>query len=126
MEQIIIVVQSMITLIGILIGGWDGLIYTLILFISIEYLTNIAVEINKKRLLKGLIKKTIKKTLIIFLVSMGYFLDFYVFQSNNLIRTAVIFFYISIEGLSIVKNMEMLGIPIPQKIKKFLKILKNE
>lgn len=127
MEQIMTVLQSIINLIGVLTGGWDGLIYTLILFIAIEFFTDVLIKSNMHNLsLKVLINKFIRITLIFFLVAMGYSLDLYILQSQELLRTAIILFYLSNEGLSILKKLETLGIPIPKKMKKFLDNLKDE
>ncbi len=127
MEQIILSLQFIINLIGVLIGGWDGLIYTLILFIVIEVLTDVLIRINIHNLsLKVLIHQFIKIILIFFLVAMGCSLDAYILHNQELLRTAIILFYLSNEGLSILRNFETLGIPIPQKLKNILDNLKDE
>lgn len=127
MEQIILSLQFIINLIGVLIGGWDGLVYTLILFIVIEVLTDVLIRINIHNLsLKVLIHQFTKIILIFFLVAMGCSLDAYILHSQELLRTAIILFYLSNEGLSILRNFETLGIPIPQKLKNILDNLKDE
>lgn len=127
MEQIILSLQFIINLIGVLIGGWDGLIYTLILFIIIDFLTDVLIKINIHNLsLKVLINKSIRIILIFFLVAMGHSLDLYILHNQELLRTAIILFYLSNEGLSILRNFETLGIPIPQKLKNILDNLKDE
>lgn len=127
MEQIILSLQFIINLIGVLIGGWDGLIYTLILFIVIDFLTDVLIKINIHNLsLKVLINKSIRIILIFFLVAMGHSLDLYILQSQELLRTGIILFYLSVKGLSILKNLETLGIPIPKKLKNILDNLKDE
>lgn len=127
MEQIILSLQFIINLIGVLIGGWDGLIYSLILFIVIDFLTDVLIKINIHNLsLKVLINKSIRIILIFFLVAMGHSLDLYILQSQELLRTGIILFYLSVEGLSILKNLETLGIPIPKKLKNILDNLKDE
>lgn len=127
MEQIILLLQFIINLIGVLIGGWDGLIYTLILFIVIDFLTDVLIKINTHNLsLKVLINKSIKIILIFFLVAMGHSLDLHILQSQELLRTGIILFYLSVEGLSILKKLEMFGIPIPKKLKNILDDLKDE
>lgn len=127
MEQIILSLQFIINLIGVLIGGWDGLIYTLILFIVIDFLTDVLIKINIHNLsLKVLINKSIRIILIFFLVAMGHSLDLYILQSQELLRTGIILFYLSVEGLSILKKLETLGIPIPKKLKNILDNLKDE
>ena len=127
MEQIILSLQFIINLIGILIGGWDGLIYTLVLFIVIEVLTDVLIMINMHSLsLKVLINKSIRIILIFFLVAMGHSLDLYILKSQELLRTSIILFYLSVEGLSTLKKLETLGIPIPKKLKNILDNLKDK
>lgn len=127
MEQLLTIWRFIRDLIGVLLGGWDGLIYTLILFITIEFLADVFIKINIHNLsFKVLINKLIRKILIFFLVAMGYSLDLYIFQSQEFLRTAIILFYISIEGLSILKKLETLGIPFPKKLKIILENLQDE
>ena len=100
------------------LGGWDGLLSALILFMVVEYLTQILVAIlNKKRSNEIGFCGIAKKVSIIFLVAVGNVIDVLVIQNGSIIRTAVIFFYLSNEGIIIIENVAILGLPIPQRLK---------
>ena len=64
-----------------------------------------------------------KKVLIFLLVGIGHLLDAQVIGTGSVVRTAVIFFYISNEGVSLLENAGHLGLPIPSKIKVVLEQL---
>lgn len=98
----------------------------LILFMVVEYLTQILVAIlNKKRSNEIGFCGIAKKVSIIFLVAVGNVIDVLVIQNGSIIRTAVIFFYLSNEGIIIVENVAILGLPIPQRLKDILEQLKD-
>lgn len=123
MQHVIIVVMNVLE---VLLGGWDGFLYTLIFFVVMKYFTAGIVSISNKRLLEEFSFIGIARAISIFvLISMGHMIDMYVLQNESMIRTAVIFFYISIEGFSVLENMEMIGLPIPQKLKDVLECLKD-
>ena len=64
-----------------------------------------------------------RKVLIFLLVGMANILDVAVIGNGSVLRTAVIFFYISNEGVSLLENAGHLGLPIPQKMKDVLEQL---
>lgn len=108
------------------LGGWDGLLSALILFMVVEYLTQILVAIlNKKRSNEIGFCGIAKKVSIIFLVAVGNVIDVLVIQNRSIIRTAVIFFYLSNEGITIIENVAILGLPIPQRLKDILEQFKD-
>lgn len=108
------------------LGGWDGLLSALILFMVVEYLTQILVAIlNKKRSNEIGFCGIAKKVSIIFLVAVGNVIDVLVIQNGSIIRTAVIFFYLSNEGIIIIENVAILGLPILQRLKDILEQLKD-
>lgn len=123
-QWIVLVVKSGIVE-GVL-GGWDGLLSALILFMVVEYLTQILVAIlNKKRTNEIGFCGIAKKVSIIFLVAIGNVIDVLVIQNRSIIRTAVIFFYLSNEGITIIENVAILGLPIPQRLKDILEQFKD-
>lgn len=123
-QWIVLVVKSGIVE-GVL-GGWDDLLSALILFMVVEYLTQILVAIlNKKRTNEIGFCGIAKKVSIIFLVAIGNVIDVLVIQNGSIIRTAVIFFYLSNEGITIIENVAILGLPIPQRLKDILEQLKD-
>lgn len=111
---------------GWFLGGLDGFLYALLVFVIIDYITGVMVAINKKKVSSEVgFKGICRKVLIFCLVGMAHILDVHVIQTGNILRTAVIFFYLSNEGISIVENASTLGLPVPQKIKDMLEQLKN-
>ncbi len=109
---------------GWFLGGWDGLLYALIAFVVIDYITGVMCAIVDRRLSSRVgFKGICKKVLIFALVGMGHILDTHIIGSGSVLRTAVIFFYISNEGVSLLENATYLGLPVPKKIKAILEQL---
>ena len=109
---------------GWFLGGWDGLLYALIAFVVIDYITGVMCAIVDKRLSSRVgFKGICKKVLIFALVGMGHILDTHIIGTGSVLRTAVIFFYISNEGVSLLENATYLGLPVPKKIKLILEQL---
>ena len=109
---------------GWFLGGCDGLLYALLAFVVIDYITGIMCAVVDKKLSSEVgFKGIFKKVLIFALVGIGHILDTRVIGSGSGMRTAVIFFYLSNEGVSLLENAAYLGLPIPQKLKSVLEQL---
>ena len=109
---------------GWFLGGCDGLLYALLAFVVIDYITGVMCAIVNKKLSSEVgFKGLFKKILIFALVGIGHILDSQVIGSGSVLRTAVIFFYLSNEGISLVENAAFLGLPIPAKLKAVLEQL---
>ena len=109
---------------GYFLGGWYGLLYALIAFVAIDYVTGVMCAISNHTLSSEVgFKGICRKVLIFLLVGIGSILDAHVIGSGSVLRTAVIFFYISNEGVSILENAAHLGLPVPEKIKVVLEQL---
>ena len=109
---------------GYFLGGCDGLLYVLLAFVVIDYLTGIMCAINDHTLSSAVgFRGICRKVLIFLLVGIANILDVSVIGSGSVLRTAVIFFYVSNEGLSLVENAAHLGLPVPEKIKAVLEQL---
>ena len=112
---------------GWFLGGCDGLLFALLAFVVIDYATGIMCAVVDKKLSSSVgFKGIFKKVLIFALVGIGHILDTFVIQSGAVLRTAIIFFYISNEGVSLLENAGHLGLPIPQKLKDVLTQLHNK
>lgn len=112
---------------GWFIGGMDGFLYALIAFVVIDYLTGLLAAGVQKKLSSAVGFKGIAKKIAIFLlVGIANIIDVDVIQSGSALRTAVIFFYLSNEGLSILENVGTIGLPIPAKLKDMLDQLKDK
>lgn len=109
---------------GYFLGGCDGLLYALIAFVDIDYITGVMCAISNHTLSSEVgFKGICRKVLIFLLVGIANILDIQVIGSGSALRTAVIFFYISNEGVSLLENAAHLGLPIPEKIKVVLEQL---
>lgn len=109
---------------GWFLGGADGFMYALIAFVIIDYITGVMCAIADKKLSSAVgFKGVCRKVLIFTLVGVGNLLDVYVLGQAAVLRTAVIFFYLSNEGVSLLENSARLGLPIPAKLKDVLKEL---
>ena len=109
---------------GWFMGGCDGLLFALIAFVAADYITGVMCAIIDKKLSSEVgFKGICRKVLIFLLVGIGSILDAHVIGSGSVLRTAVIFFYISNEGVSILENAARLGLPVPEKIKVVLEQL---
>ena len=112
---------------GWVLGGWDGFLYALVTFVLTDYLTGLMAAAVEKKLSSEIgFKGIFRKVLIFMLVGIGHILDTRVIGDGSVLRTAVIFFYISNEGISIIENAGRIGLPIPQKLKAVLEQLKTE
>lgn len=109
---------------GWFLGGCDGLLYALIAFIVADYITGVMCAIVNKNLSSEVGFKGICRKVIIFaLVGIANILDVEVIGAGSVLRTAVIFFYISNEGVSLLENAAFLGLPIPEKMRTVLEQL---
>ena len=109
---------------GWFLGGCDGLIYALILFVVVDYITGVMCAISDKKLSSEVgFKGICRKVLIFLLVGIGHILDTQIIGTGSVLRTAVIFFYLSNEGVSLIENAAHLGLPIPEKLKVVLEQL---
>lgn len=109
---------------GYFLGGCDGLILALLAFVVIDYITGVMCAIADKKLSSSVgFKGICRKVLIFLLVGIANILDVHIIGTGSVLRTAVIFFYISNEGVSLLENAGHLGLPIPVKIKAVLEQL---
>lgn len=106
---------------GYFLGGYDGLLYALIVFMVVDYITGVMCAINDKKLSSTVgFKGICRKVLILMLVGIANLLDVTIIGTGAVLRTAVIFFYLSNEGVSLLENAGHLGLPIPEKLKEIL------
>ena len=111
---------------GYFLGGADGMLIALIVFVALDYVTGVMCAIVDKKLSSAVgFKGIFKKVLIFALVGVGHILDTHVIGSGGAMRTAVICFYLSNEGLSLLENAAHIGLPIPEKLKEILAQLHN-
>ena len=106
---------------GWFLGGCDGLLIALVVFVVADYITGVMCAIADQKLSSGVgFKGICRKVLIFALVGIGHILDVNVLGDGSVVRTAVIFFYLSNEGVSLLENAAHLGLPVPEKMKDIL------
>ena len=112
---------------GWFLGDFDGFLYALVIFVMCDYITGIMRAIVNKRLSSAIgFKGIFRKVLIFALVGIANIADVHILGQGEIVRTAVIFFYLSNEGISLLENASYLGLPIPQKLKEILIQLHNK
>lgn len=112
---------------GIFLGGCDGLIIALLLFVAIDYITGVMCAVADKKLSSEVgFKGICRKVLIFMMVGIANILDTKIIGSGSVLRSAVIFFYLSNEGISLLENAGHLGLPIPEKLKVVLEQLHDK
>lgn len=112
---------------GWLFGGLDSFLYALIVFVLVDYFTGVMAAWAQKKLSSEIgFKGIAKKVTIFLLVAVANMVDVDIIKSGNAVRTAVIFFYLSNEGISILENATLIGLPIPKKLKAVLLQINKE
>ena len=111
---------------GYFVGGADGLLITLLVFMILDYITGVMCGIVDKELSSAVgFKGLFRKVLIFALVGVGHVVDMHVIGTGGALRSAVICFYLSNEGVSMLENATHLGLPVPGKLKEILAQLHN-
>ena len=109
---------------GYFLGGCDGLLIALVVFAVVDYITGLMCAISDRKLSSEVgFRGICRKVLIFVLVGVANILDVQVIGTGSVLRTAVIFFYLSNEGVSLLENAAYLGLPIPEKLKEVLEQL---
>lgn len=109
---------------GYFLGGCDGLLFALIAFVTVDYITGVMCAVIDRKLSSAVgFKGIFRKVLIFLLVGIANIIDVQVVGTGAVLRTAVIFFYISNEGVSLLENAGHLGLPIPERVKTVLEQL---
>ena len=106
---------------GYFLGGCDGLLIALVIFAAVDYITGVMSAISDRKLSSEVgFRGICRKVLIFILVGIANILDVEVIGTGSVLRTAIIFFYLSNEGVSLLENAAHLGLPIPKKLKDVL------
>ena len=121
-------IQTAITLLGgwlgYFVGGWDGMLIALVVLMALDYITGVMCAIADHKLSSSVgFKGICKKVFILMLVGIANIVDVHVVGSGSALRAAVICFYLSNEGVSILENAGHIGLPIPEKLKVVLEQL---
>ena len=106
---------------GYFLGGLDGLLIALLVFVALDYVTGVMCAISDHKLSSAVgFRGICRKVLVLMLVGIGHILDVHVVETGSALRTAVICFYLSNEGISLLENASHLGLPVPDRLKTIL------
>ena len=106
---------------GYFLGGMDGLLVALVVFMALDYVTGLMCAVAEKKLSSAVgFKGVCKKVLILMLVGVAHIVDLHVVGTGDALRSAVVCFYLSNESVSMLENAAHLGLPIPEKLKSVL------
>lgn len=120
------------TVIAEALGGWDAGLKTLVIFMAIDYITGILCALVWKRSpksetgafeSKASLKGLIRKCAVLVLVYVAALLD--TLTGQKIVRTAVIMFFIANDGFSIIENLGIMGVPMPDVVKNAFELLRN-
>lgn len=126
-EGLKVVFGGVITAVSGFLGGMDGVMYALIAFITIDYITGVGVAVKNKKLSSEVgFWGLVRKVCIIALVGVGHLIDINIIGGGGTFRTAVALYYIGNEGISLLENIGNLGVILPKKLYDVLAQLKSE
>jgi len=131
MKQIVETVQYVITgiggFLGWFLGGVDGFLYALLVFVVVDYLTGLMAAFIQKKISSEVgFRGICRKVAIFCLVGIAHILDAQVIKTGSVLRTAIVFFYLSNEGISILENITIIGLPVPQKLRDVLEQIRDK
>lgn len=107
------------------LGGWDMWLQAIVMFAVADYIAGILAAAFEKKLDSKIgYKGIIKKMFMFLLIAVAFQID--LLFKTNIVRVAVIGFYLGIEGLSIVENAGRCGVWVPKTLKNALVQLKNK
>ena len=119
-----IIVSTLGGILGRFLGNMDGILYALVIFVILDYVTGVLYAVEEKKLSSAVGYEGIARKVTIFiLVGIANILDSYILGQSGVLRAVVIFFYLSNEGISILENATQLGLPVPEKLKNVLEQL---
>lgn len=108
------------------LGGWDSALQTLVIVMTLDYITGICKAVKQKKLnSKAGLLGIVKKFGYLIIVALSVVID-HVAGDTGAVRTLVIYFFVANDGLSILENWGAIGLPLPKKLFEVLEQLKNE
>ena len=126
-ERFNLLIAGIGTFLTWLFGAWDIALMVLVCFMVLDYLTGLIKAYLTKKLSSNIgLHGIARKSVILIVLIMSVMLDRILNSGTWVFRTLVCYFYIANEGLSILENCSVIGLPIPSKIQEALEQLKNK
>ena len=114
-------------LVGEFLGDFDHLLYALVVFIAVDYITGVFCAVLSRTFSSEIgLRGIAKKVCIFMLVGVANVLDVHIIGSGCILRSAVIFFYLSNEGISILSHAAHLGLPVPKKLREAMDAIREK
>lgn len=121
------ILGSIITAASGFLGGMDGIMYALLIFMSMDYVTGVAVAVRQKKLSSEVgFWGLVRKCCIVLLVGVADIIDVNVIGTGDIFRTAIALYYIGNEGVSLLENIGSLGVDLPKRLIGVLEQLRND
>ena len=133
-NAILFILSLIATTIATALGGWDVALQTLVGIMVADYVTGLLIAAVWKKSNKSVngaldsragLKGLFRKGGILIIIYIAVRLDL-LLSLSGVVRTAVIMFFIGNEGLSVIENMGIMGLPLPDIVKKSFERLKQE
>lgn len=125
-ERFNLLIAGIGTFLTWLFGAWDIALMVLVCFMVLDYLTGLIKAYLTKKLSSNVgLHGIARKSVILIVLIMSVMLDRILNSGTWVFRTLVCYFYIANEGLSILENCSVIGLPIPDRIQEALEQLKN-
>lgn len=120
------IIASIFTTFVFLVGGIDIALVSLLIVMTLDYITGVlsafySKELSSKVGFKGILKKVFYLVIIALSVRIDNLMG-----QQNIIRTFVIYYFVANDGLSILENAGELGIKLPKKLYEALDQLKKK
>jgi toxin secretion/phage lysis holin len=121
------VIAAIGTLVSAWLGGWDAALQVLVALLIIDYVTGFLGAIKNKQVSSEVMFwGGIRKAIILAVLAIAVLLDQMVGNSEPIIRTLAIYFYVAREGVSVTENLGILGVPLPPGISRVLTQLQEK
>ncbi|NOU95184.1 holin [Paenibacillus sp. LMG 31456] len=125
------ILGSVTSLVGIIathfLGGWDTALKVMVYLMVADYISGLLGAIKTKTVnSEVMFWGGIRKAIVLGVIALSVLLDEFVSGQSPVFRTLVIYFYAGREGLSVIENLGILGVPLPGVITQFLEQLKEK
>lgn len=133
-DKIVKTICLVIGAIAGLYGEWTSALTILVIMMSVDYITGVLVAVTGKSPKTeggGLSSKIgfiglAKKGFIMLIVLVATQLDKAIGNTAMVFQTAAVFYYIANEGLSILENADLMGVPFPEFLRKRLEDMREK